>query len=119
MFDFLRNWTKSAEERQQEVISAYLDDALSSAERQRFEEQLAQDAALQAQVAHLRQTRQLLHQLPPRQVPRNFTLDPAVYGRPARQPLLTYYPALRAATVLTAVLFFLPSGWGYSPVAQT
>lgn len=106
MFDFLRNWTKSAAARQQETMTAYLDNALSPAERQRFEQQVAQDPALQAEVAQQQQTRALLRQLPPRQAPRNFTLDPALYGRPARQPLVTYYPALRAATVLTAVLFF-------------
>lgn len=110
MFDFVRNWTKSAADRQQEAISAYLDGVLAPAERQRFEQQMAQDAALQAEVEQQRQTRQLLRQLLPRQVPRNFTLDPAVYGRPARQPLVTYYPALRAATVLTAVLFFFAIG---------
>ncbi|GIK55405.1 MAG: hypothetical protein BroJett015_10680 [Chloroflexota bacterium] len=110
MFDFLRNWTKSAAARHQEAISAYLDNALSPAERQRFEQQMAQDPALQAEVAQQQQTRALLRQLPPRQVPRNFTLDPALYGRPARQPLITYYPTLRAATVLTAVLFFFVIG---------
>lgn len=110
MFDFMRNWTKSAAARQQEAVSAYLDNALTPAERQRFEQQMAQDPALHAEVAQQRQTRALLRQLPPRQVPRNFTLDPALYGRPARQPLVTYYPALRAATVLTAVLLFFIVG---------
>ncbi|MBX3054978.1 MAG: hypothetical protein KF770_00765 [Anaerolineae bacterium] len=110
MFDFLRNWTKSAAARQQETMTAYLDNALPPAERQRFEQQMAQDPDLQAEVAQQQQTRALLRQLPPRQVPRNFTLDPALYGRPARQPLVTYYPALRAATVLTAVLLFFVVG---------
>ncbi len=110
MFDFLRNWTKSAAAKQQEVITAYLDNALPPAERQRFEQQMTQDATLRAEVEQQRQTRQLLRQLPSRQVPRNFTLDPALYGRPARQPLVTYYPALRAATVLTAVFLFFIVG---------
>lgn len=91
-------------------MTAYLDNALPPAERQRFEQQMAQDPALQAEVAQQQQTRALLRQLPPRQVPRNFILDPALYGRPARQPLVTYYPALRAATVLTAVLLFFVVG---------
>jgi hypothetical protein len=38
-------------------------------------------------------------------VPRNFILDPAKYGRPARQPWVQAYPVLRAATAMTA--FFL------------
>ncbi len=37
MFDFLRNLTKSAAEKRYEAITAYLDGALSSAARTRFE----------------------------------------------------------------------------------
>jgi len=116
MFDFLRNVTKSAEEKRQEALAAYLDNTLSPRARQQFEEQLAQDPGLQAELEQQRTVRQLLRQLPPRRVPRNFTLDPAVYGRPTRQPLLVqYYPALRAATVLTAVFLFIAIGLGVYP----
>jgi hypothetical protein len=45
--------------------------------------------------------------LPRRPAPRNFTLDPALYGRPQKQPLLHLYPALRVATTLTAFFFIL------------
>ncbi len=112
MFDFLRNITKSAEEKQQEALSAYLSDALSPKERQQFEAQLAQDPGLQAELEQMRALRQALRQMPPRRVPRNFTLDPAVYGRPARQPLIQAYPILRGATALTAVflIFALAAG---------
>jgi len=51
--------------------------------------------------------RQSLRQLPRRRVPRNFMLDPAVYGRPTREPLVQAYPVLRIATVLTAFFFVL------------
>lgn len=112
MFNFLRNLTKSAEEKRQETLTAYLDNALSPRARQAFEAQLAQDPHLRAEMEAQRSVQHMLSQLPPRRVPRNFTLDPAVYGRPARQPLVQYYPALRAATVLTAVLLFFAVGLG-------
>lgn len=113
MFDFLRNLTKSAEEKRQEAITAYLDDTMSANERERFAAQLAQDTELQAAVARERAVKQSLSRLPQRRVPRNFTLDPARYGRPARQPLIQAYPVLRAATGLAAVFFIFALFSGY------
>lgn len=103
MFEFWRNWRKTAAEKQQEAMNAYLDDALPPAERQRFEQEMAQDDALRREVDSVRLLRAQLRQLPSRPVPRSFTLDPAVYGRPAPQPLFQFYPALRTATVLTGL----------------
>lgn len=105
MFDFLRNLTKSAAEKRQEMITAYLDDTLSASARARFEAELAQDSSLQADLERERAVKQALNQLPQRRVPKNFTLDPARYGRPAKQPLVQAYPVLRAATGLTAFFF--------------
>jgi anti-sigma factor RsiW len=105
MLDFLRNLTKSAAEKRQETLSAYVDDALSPRARRRFETQLTQDADLQAEVEQQQALKETLRQLPSRRVPRNFTLDPALYGRPERQPLVQFYPALRTATVLAAFFF--------------
>lgn len=105
MFDFLRNLTKSAEEKRQETVTAYLDEALSGRARQQFEREMAQDEALRQEVDQLRLIKQNLRQLPQREVPRNFILDPAKYGRPARQPWVQAYPVLRTATAMTA--FFL------------
>jgi anti-sigma factor RsiW len=107
MLDYLRNLTKSADEKEQEALSAYLDDALSPTQRQRFENRLEQDEELKTQVNQVRTLKQQLRQLPQRPVPRNFMLDPAAYGRPQRQPLIQMYPALRVATVLTAFFFIL------------
>lgn len=103
MFDFLRNLTKSAEEKRQEAISAYLDGAATPAERRRFEQQLVRDPGLQVELEQQRRLQRTLRQLPRRPVPRSFTLDPARYGRPQPQPLVPLYPALRLATALTAV----------------
>lgn len=105
MFDFLRNLTKSAEEKRQETIAAYLDEALTNRARQQFEQEMAQDETLRLAVEQLLLIKQSLRQLPQREVPRNFILDPAQYGRPARQPWVQAYPVLRAATAMTA--FFL------------
>ena len=105
MFDFLRNLTKSAEEKRQEAAAAYLDGALSDRARQLFEQEMAQDRTLQAEVEQLRLIQQSLRQLPLRQVPRNFVLNPAEYRRPAPQPWVQAYPVLRTATALAAFFF--------------
>lgn len=105
MFDFLRNLTKSAEEKRQETVAAYLDEVLRGRARQQFEQEMAQDETLRLEVEQLLLIKQSLRQLPQRDVPRNFILDPAKYGRPARQPWVQAYPVLRAATAMTA--FFL------------
>jgi hypothetical protein len=107
MFDFWRNLTKSKADKEREQLHAYLDNALPAAERAQFEARLAQDAELRVEVESLREVKQRLAAVPRRPVPRNFTLDPAQYGRPAPQPLLQAQPALRLATVLTAVVFIV------------
>lgn len=110
MFDYLRNLTKSAAEKQQETLNAYLDDALSPQKRQLFEQQMAADADLRREVEQRQALQMQLREMPRRRVPRNFTLGTAVYGRPQRQPLFQFYPAMRAATVLTAFFFVLAIG---------
>ncbi|MFQ5400136.1 MAG: anti-sigma factor family protein [Anaerolineae bacterium] len=107
MIDFLRNLTKSAEVRQQEALNAYLDGALTPRQQRRFEAELARNPALKAELEQRRLIKEQLRQLPRLSVPRSFTLDPAVYGRPQREPLVQLYPALRFATVLTAFFFIL------------
>jgi hypothetical protein len=113
MFDFLRDRTKSSSELNQEALSAYLDNAVAPAERQRIERLLAQDARLRAEVQALRVLKQQLAEMPRRRVPRNFTLDPAIYRRPQRQPLLKLYPVLQGATALAALIFILVLGLGF------
>jgi hypothetical protein len=100
MFDFKRD----SGDRQQEAIDAYLDNALTPAERARFEAQMAADARLRAEVEQLRALRLQLRAMPRRRVPRSFALNPAAYSRPKAQPLLQLYPALRGATALSAFL---------------
>lgn len=107
MFDFIRNLTKSAEEKRLETLNAYLDGELSAREQRRFEQEMEQDAALRAEMAQLRQVKQGIAQLPQARAPRNFTLDPAVYGQPQPQPAYELYPALRVATALAAFFFVI------------
>lgn len=107
MFGFLEDLRKSREDKRQDALTAYLDGALAPKERQRFERRLAEDEALRLDLEQQRLIKQSLGQLPRLRSPRNFTLDPAVYGRPQRQPLLQLYPALRTATVLVGVFFII------------
>ena len=55
MFDWIRNLTKSAAEKQHEMLTAYVDDELSAADRGRFEQMMAADEALRAEVARQHQ----------------------------------------------------------------
>jgi anti-sigma factor RsiW len=64
-------------------LNAYLDGELSAAERAEIDARLAADERLQAEFESLRVTAALLGMTRRVRVPRNFTLDPAVYGRPA------------------------------------
>ncbi|MBK8987301.1 MAG: zf-HC2 domain-containing protein [Chloroflexi bacterium] len=105
MFNFVRNLTKSEQDRRQEALSAYLDDALSARRRQEFERLLAMDADLRRELELQQQIRRQMQAMPQRSVPRSFTLDPAAYGPPRREPLVRAYPVLRGATALTAVFF--------------
>ncbi|MFN2221658.1 MAG: anti-sigma factor family protein [Candidatus Promineifilaceae bacterium] len=107
MFDFLRDLRKSNEEKRQEALTAYLDGALTPAERKRFERLLASDKALRASLEEQRLIKASLRRLPRMRAPRNFTLDPARYGRPAPSTPDRLYPIMRVATVVVAILFVL------------
>lgn len=105
MFGFLRNLTKTDEEKRQDFLTAYLDDSLSPRDRRRFEEWLDGDDALRADLEQQRTIKEAIGQLPRVRAPRSFTLDPSLYGRPSSQPGLRLYPALRVATVLATFVF--------------
>lgn len=119
MFDWLRNLTKSEEERRQEELTAYVDGRLSAADQQRFEAQLADDEALRQEVELQRELKTAMSQMPTLRAPRNFTLDPAVYGAAEPTFAMQLYPKLRTATAIMAVLLvgivaldFLTTGGG-------
>ncbi len=68
-------------ERDSELLSAYLDGALSPRDNEALEKRLARDDTLRSQLDALRSTAQMLRMLPPLRAPRDFTLDPALYQR--------------------------------------
>lgn len=115
MLEILRNLTRTAEEKRQEALNAYLDGELRGTARDRFEADLAADPALRAEVAQLRAVKEQVGQLPRVRAPRNYTLDPAVYGAPVAAPGFNLYPAMRLATVLTAFFFVLALGLEFIP----
>ena len=77
---------RETQERRDELLSAYLDGQLSVAERERLEERLATDAALQAELEALRRTVAWVRELPPAPLPRNFILPPTIEARPRPTP---------------------------------
>jgi hypothetical protein len=66
-------------------LNAYLDGELSAGEQLAFEQRLEREPALRAELESLRVTVALIGMASPVRAPRSFTLDPAVYGRPARR----------------------------------
>jgi anti-sigma factor RsiW len=110
MLKWLFDGKKTAAERREEALSAYIDGELGTRERADLERSLAEDATLRAELAELRQVVGMMREVPRAPLPRSFTLDPAVYGR-AQRPWRGLYPALRTATVLaTLALIFLFAG---------
>jgi len=70
-------------ERDLELLSAYLDGELSDRDRHMLEQRLAAEADLRRSLDELRATVRLVGRLPRLKAPRNFTLDPAQFQRPA------------------------------------
>lgn len=112
MWDFLRERGSSAEDKRREAMSAYLDNALAAADRERFERQIAADVSLRDDLERMRLLKLQMRAMPRRRVPRSFALDPALYGRPKAQPLMQLYPVLRGATALTAFLLIFTLALG-------
>lgn len=67
-----------------ELLSAYIDNQLSVAERVGLEQRLRTEPLLRAELAELRATTELLRELEPVRPPRSFTLDPATAPRRVR-----------------------------------
>ncbi|MCA9938466.1 MAG: hypothetical protein KC418_07490 [Anaerolineales bacterium] len=104
MLNFFQNLTKSKADRQAEQIAAYLDRALSPQARREFEQTLAGNADLQAELRQQQAIKAALRQLPRHRAPRSFALDPARYGQERRAPGWQPFPVLRAATAVMALL---------------
>ena len=108
-----------------ELLSAYIDNALSVAERASLERRLAADPRLRAELQELQATTRLLRQLAPVRPPRSFTLDPATAPRPAPAFRLSWFMQLGSglaglALVVLATIQLLasaPSALGVTPPA--
>lgn len=91
-----------------ELLSAYLDGQLSPSDSAQLETRLKTDGELVSALDDLRVARTLLHKLPKRRAPRNFTLTRKMVG--LNPPLPRAYPAFRFATVAATLLFFFTFG---------
>lgn len=84
-----------------ELLSAYIDNAVDAGERRRAEQSIAACAACAQEVQELRMFRELLRDLPNNQPRRSFTLDPATVA-PQRRLL---FPTLRWSSLVATLLF--------------
>jgi anti-sigma factor RsiW len=95
--------------RDDELLSAYIDNRLSASERAQFDARLAAEPALRAQLDELQQVVQAVRAMPRKRAPRSFALDPRRYA--PRQTFLTrIYPALRMANAAVALVFVVVLG---------
>lgn len=95
-------------QRDLELLSAYLDQQITPSDAARLEARLEFDKELAATLGDLRAVRTVLRQLPKRRAPRNFTLTRNMVG--LNPPLPRVYPIFRFATVVATLLFFFTFG---------
>lgn len=89
-----------------ELLSAYIDNAVDAVDRRRAQQYIAACAACAQEVQELRMFRELLRELPNVQPRRSFTLDPATIA-PQRRLL---FPTLRWSSLVAALLFVVVVG---------
>lgn len=86
-------------DRDLELLSAYIDDELSSSERTTLEARLEHEPQLRRELRALRQTVELVRLTPRVRAPRDFTLTPEM----VRPPRVLFFPATAAFSALSAV----------------
>ncbi|KXK11549.1 MAG: hypothetical protein UZ14_CFX002002784 [Chloroflexi bacterium OLB14] len=86
-----------------ENLSALLDEQLNESESKRLKARLESDRELDSVSNDLSFVRNLLHLLPKRKSPKNFTLTRQMVG--LKPPLPKTYPFFRLATVFATLLF--------------
>lgn len=84
MKNSLQHPTNSISERDQELLSAYLDNELTVAERVNLERRLGAEPRLKRELEELQGLTAVLDTLAPLPLPRSFTLDPATVAPPRR-----------------------------------
>ncbi|GAP15500.1 hypothetical protein LARV_03289 [Longilinea arvoryzae] len=90
-----------------QLLSAYLDDQVSSTERIRIEKRLDSEDAFRQALQSLRQTRTVIRSMPRRRVPRNFTLTPEMV---AVRQMPRILPVLRFSSAFAAIAAFILFG---------
>jgi len=85
-----------------EQLSAYLDGQLNESESKRLKAHLESDIELASVLSDLSSARNILHKLPARKSPRNFTLTRKMVG--LKPPLPRTYPLFRLATIFATLL---------------
>jgi anti-sigma factor RsiW len=99
-----RNFT----DQEYELLSAYLDGALSESERADLETRLLADDGLRRELEALRQTVNLIGSVPPIKAPRNFTLTPnMVRVRPERWLIFPTSAAFSGIVAAAATILIL------------
>jgi hypothetical protein len=102
-----------------QLLSEYLDEQLSAADRVRLEQGLQNRAELRSGLEELRRTRAVLRAAPRRKVPHNFTLTHAMAAEAARPRLSGWFPAMRLTSALAALMFILVLFLQNSSLAQS
>ena len=95
-----------------QLLSAYMDGALSPRQRAKLETRLDSEPELTQALLQLQQTRRILRSIPRKQAPRSFALTPAMAARSRRTPL---FSALRLSSVAAAALSVLLAVFGLLP----
>jgi len=104
---------------QADDLNAFVDDALSETERARIESLLARDPAIAREIAELRATARLLHDLPEYTPRRSFRLGDEYAGSPkphvvapmpARGKIVRFLPIVRSLSVAAALVFMVVAG---------
>jgi hypothetical protein len=98
-------------QRDVELLSAYLDGQLKPSDSARLESRLKTDPELVSVMDDLRAARNLLRRLPQRRAPRNFTLTPKMVGK--NPPMPRAYPLFRFATTIATLLLFFTFGLNF------
>jgi len=91
-----------------ELLSAYLDNQLSSHQRASLEARLRSEPELSTELDSLRNTRQMLRSLPKLRAPRNFTLAAQTYQKRSTARLPAFFGAVSALS--SALLIMLVIG---------
>jgi predicted anti-sigma-YlaC factor YlaD len=92
--------------RAEDLISAYLDQQVTSEEKQFFESHIAACADCRAQLEATRLMVATLKAMPVVKAPRSFVLPREMAKQPKRS-IFAWYPALRLVTVLAAIAFMV------------